>query len=87
MSKYDAFLIPFSKLMEKELHANADKGDRAGWLNMNREDCMLEIYYHASKLQKATRDSDYPAIKEYAADVANMCMMMVDICGELDVKE
>ncbi|UJC34514.1 hypothetical protein HUK78_07870 [Pseudomonas aeruginosa] len=78
--KYDDVLLPFLKLMEHELHANAGKGDRPGWLQMDRKTALLEIYYHLGKLQKATRDNDPAGIVEYAADVANMAMMLVDVC-------
>ncbi|WP_044062300.1 hypothetical protein, partial [Pseudomonas aeruginosa] len=81
--KYDDVLLPFLKSMEHELHANAGKGDRPGWLQMDRKTALLEIYYHLGKLQKATRDNDQAGIVEYAADVANMSMMLVDVCGLL----
>jgi hypothetical protein len=82
--KYEAVLAPFIRLMENELHANAWKGDRPGWLSMSREIGMLEIYYHTAKLQKAVKDNNIPGVREHAADVANMAMMMLDICGGLD---
>lgn len=81
--KYDEVLLPFLKSMEHELHANAGKGDRPGWLQMDRKIALLEIYYHLAKLQKATKDNDAAGIVEYAADVANMSMMLVDVCGLL----
>lgn len=83
MSKYDEVLKPFVKMMEAELHANAGKGDRPGWLSMSANTCLLEIYYHLSKLQKSVKDGNGDGICEYAADVANMSMMLVDICGGL----
>lgn len=83
MSKYDEVLKPFFILMEKELHANSGKGDRPAWLQMSSETCLLEIYYHLAKLQKAIKDGDLEGIREYSADVANMSMMMVDINGLL----
>ncbi len=83
MDKYDEVLLPFLGLMRKELHANAGKGDRPGWLGMTWQTSLLEIYYHLGKLQKATNDNDHAGIREYAADVANMSMMLVDICGLL----
>lgn len=82
--KYGNVLSPFVALMEAELHANAGKGDRAGWMAMTRAELMLEIYYHAAKLQKAAKDSDVPRIREHAADVANMAMMLLDVCGGLE---
>lgn len=85
--KYGDVLRPFLKQMEAELHANVGKGDRPGWLAMSPETAMLEIYYHVAKLQKATKDNDGPHIIEYAADVANMAMMMLDICGGIGLIE
>lgn len=81
--KYDEVLLPFLDLMRAELRANAGKGDRPGWLSISRETCLLEIYYHLAKLQKATIEDSPSGIREHAADVANMSMMLVDICGLL----
>ncbi|USN16385.1 hypothetical protein PLUTO_00690 [Luteibacter phage vB_LflM-Pluto] len=81
--KYADVLTPFVALMERELHANAGKGDRPGWLQMDRKTVLLEIYYHLSKLQKAMKDDNPDGICEHAADVANMSMMAVDVCGLL----
>lgn len=81
--KYGYVLTPFFTMMEKELHANADKGDRPGWLSMTPEIAMLEIYYHVAKLQKAVKSGDSEGVKEYSADVANMAMMMADLYGVL----
>lgn len=86
--KYDDTLLPFVALMRKELHANAGKGDRPGWLSMSSDTALLEIIYHFGKLQASVKRGDEDGIREYSADVANMCMMLVDICGGLDkVKE
>lgn len=81
--KYDDTLLPFLAMMRNELHANAGKGDRPGWLQMSPNECLLEIYYHVSKLQKAIRHADVALIGEHSADVANMAMMMADIVGLL----
>ncbi|KLJ02859.1 hypothetical protein [Luteimonas sp. FCS-9] len=83
LGKYADVLAPFVAMMEAELHANAGKGDRPGWLEMDRETALLEIYYHVAKLQKAARDDDQHRIRENAADVANMAMMLADVCGVL----
>jgi hypothetical protein len=82
--KYDPILLPFVEAMRRELHANSGKGDRSGWLSMTRGDCLLEIYHHLAKLQKAARSDDLGQITEHAADVANMAMMLLDICGGID---
>ena len=81
--KYDDVLKPFFTLMERELHANSGKGDRPGWLAMKPDQALLEVYHHVAKLAKAVRDNDGPGIMEYGADVANMAMMVLDLCGSL----
>lgn len=82
-AKYDVVLKPFLALMSRELHANSSKGDRPGWLQMSRERALLEIYYHVSKLSVAIKNADAAAIAEHSADVANMAMMALDVCGGL----
>lgn len=84
LDKYDEVLLPFLTMMRNELHANAGKGDRPGWLSMTPGECLLEIYYHLGKLQKGVKDGNELLITEYSADVANMAMMLADICGCLD---
>ncbi len=84
-NKYDEFLVPFVSQMKQELEANSGKGDRPGWLSMTPEECLLELYYHLAKAQKAVKDNDAARIKEHCADVANMSMMLADITGVLGV--
>lgn len=84
--KYGDVLGPFVVLMEAELHANARKGDRPGWLTMSREVGLLEIYWHTAKLSAAVKNNDAALIREHCADVANMAMMLLDVCGGLDVQ-
>ena len=81
--KYGAVLAPFLSLMERELHANSAKGDRPGWLAMSSEVALLEIYWHTAKLSAAVKNNDAERIREHAADVANMAMMLLDVCGGL----
>lgn len=82
--KYGDVLAPFLLMMERELHANAGKGDRPGWTSMSKETAALEIYHHAAKLAKAMRDTNVAAIVEHAADVANMAMMALDVCVRIE---
>jgi hypothetical protein len=86
VGKYGHVLRPFVAMMERELQANAGKGDRPGWLGMDRKTALLEIFYHLAKLQKAAKDDDAARIVEHGADVANMAMMLVDVCGQLPVE-
>lgn len=83
--KYDDTLLPFVALMRKELHSNDSKGDRPGWLSMSADTCLLEIIYHFGKLQASVKRGDGDGMSEYGADVANMCMMLLDICGVLSL--
>lgn len=79
--KYDDVLLPFLSLMRKELHANSRKGDRPGWMAMDANALLLEVYWHTAKLSAAVKKNDGPAILEHSADVANMAMMVLDKCG------
>lgn len=81
--KYDDVLLPFLAMMRAELHANAGKGDRPGWLQMDVPTALLELFYHMGKLQKAAKKGDVGGVREYTADVANMAMMLADIHGLL----
>ena len=83
--KYDEVLKPFLALMERELHANTGKGDRPGWLKMSTDKALLEIYYHLAKLQKAVKNNEINLIAEHSADVANMAMMLLDVCGGIEI--
>lgn len=77
--KYDEVLRPFMAMMRRELHANSRKGDRPGWLAMDPNTALLEVYWHVSKLSAAVKNNDALAIIEHAADVANMAMMVLDV--------
>jgi|GEM_PF-3836035 len=81
---YGDVLQPFVHIMADELLANAGKGDRPGWLSCSADALMLEVYYHAAKLQKAVKDGNRDGIREYSADVANLAMMVLDVCGGID---
>lgn len=81
--KYGEVLAPFLLLMDRELHANADKGDRPGWLAMDTNTALFEIYYHMAKLTYAVRKGNRAEAIEFAADVANMSMMLLDTSGLL----
>lgn len=82
---YGDTLRPFLALMVRELKANSHKGDRDGWLGMTAATAFNEITHHHDKLGEALSAMDYPQISEYAADVANCCMMLLDVMGLLSV--
>lgn len=80
---YGDTLRPLLALMVRELKANSHKGDRDGWLGMTAATAFNEITHHHDKLGEALSALDYPQISEYAADVANCCMMLLDVMGLL----
>lgn len=84
MAKYDDVLLPFLAMMRRELEANSSKGDRPGWLAMDPNTAMLEVYWHAAKLSAAVKNRDVQAITEHAADVANMAMMVLDVAVRIE---
>jgi len=67
--------------MRMELLANVRKGNRQVWKAMPPMQLLMEVYYHAGKLQQAIVCEDKQKIREYAADVANMAMMVADAFG------
>lgn len=85
MSKYDEVLRPFNAAMERELHANSHKGDRPAWIQVPAATLMSELLYHHSKLQVALDAGDGDRILEYSADIANISMMIADVCGALSL--
>ena len=80
-------VAPFVESMYEELAANAGKGDQAGWRSMTTRQAWQEISWHTAKLAVAIRDEDEALIRELAADVANGCMMLVDIINQKDTNE
>jgi ribosomal protein L34E len=85
----------FGSVMKAELRANARKGGRggpAGWKQgMSHGERVAELHYHASKLTYAERQyrnrTEYTPgglkVVEFAADVGNCAMMILDGHGLL----
>lgn len=82
-STFDRLIGVFSRLMRKELIANSRKGDRPGWMRQAARNIVSDIYYHTGKLQMAVEKGDIEQVKEYAADVANLALMVVDVQANL----
>jgi len=81
MSKYDEVLRPFLAMMETELHANAAKGDRPGWLSMTAEQCLLEIYYHVRRsLQPARGANNSLAALQHFRSFAHGLFLWIVVC-------
>lgn len=85
--KYYNVLLPFMQLMRKELFANANRGDREGWLGMTANAALEEIEHHRRKLNNAVAYAWHDEVKEHAADVANCSLMLLDVMGLLPVQE
>lgn len=89
----------FAELMKHELDENlSKKGGRVHWIEDKARDHVLQTYYHTGKLQvavKALEDllkndgsraktkAQEEEIREFAADVANHAMMVLDTLGLL----
>lgn len=78
---FGCVLGPFVGFMADELHANAAKGGRENWQTMSIMTALDEVNWHTTKLNAAVQLGDPDLIKEHAADVANMAMMLLDVCG------
>lgn len=79
----------FVAMMIEELRANDGKGNRPGWLTMDRKEAISEVHWHAAKLAVAAKDledgphPDPRYTREFAADVANCALMALDCMGFL----
>lgn len=72
----------FTRAMQRELDANAHKGDWTVWLPTRRRH-FYELDYHAAKLKAAVCDGDPVRVREYAADLANHAMFLCQAEGGL----
>ena len=70
----------FVQRMRAELEANRHKPD---WRYMTLWEARAELKHHQKKLDAAVLAEDAPAIKEYAADVANCAMFVAWAAGVL----
>lgn len=65
----------FLRAMETELRANAHKGEWRDWKPTEPE-ALAELSHHQAKLATAMVHADKKLIREHAADIANICMMI-----------
>ena len=72
----------FARLMEDRLKANDHKG---GWQDMSEFDLFARVEDEVLELDEVLRSIGLPrvCIPPEAADVANFCMMIVDVVGGL----
>lgn len=76
-------LALFAHVMAWELRQNAHKGD---WKDISPGDLVEDLLYHVGKLAVAADELDREAMLEYAADCANIALMVVDVTGALAVE-
>lgn len=77
--KFGNVLGPFLVFMDQELHANAGKGDRSGWLSMSREQALQEINHHLAKLKKAVQNDDIALIVEHSTGCRRLALPSGDL--------
>lgn len=66
----------FAAVMRRELWTNRTKGTKDTWREDRVRDLTSEVFWHAAKLAMAVKHQDPDLIREHAADVANMAMMV-----------
>lgn len=73
----DYEVIEFATAMQKELDANAHKGDLFNWdITNDFPKWLYEFEYHKSKLIAALMAKDENQKKEYCADLANYLLLL-----------
>lgn len=68
-------IMRFAERMQKELNANAHKGDWNTWRNIM--EILNDLEYHKAKLMIALKkDDSHEEVKELIADCANILMFL-----------
>ena len=73
----------FAQAMDRELRANRNKGGPAAWREDGSQRMLTELTYHQGKLANAVQRGNVHEVLEFAADVANLAMMVADAHGAL----
>ena len=93
--KYVPVMTAFYREMIREMDANQHKST---WKGLGVEGALADLHYHVSKLDWAVRhrfdaDGDVDArfkrrdeVREFAADVGNLCAMLLDNAGLLGIE-
>lgn len=71
-------IAAFALDMQRELDANAHKGQPGSWRECSPEWLWNDTMYHAAKMIYAMKHGEADKVSEFAADVANMAMMTRD---------
>lgn len=71
-------IAAFAAEMQRELDANARKGEPGSWKYCEPESLWNDTMYHAAKMIYAMKHGQTDQVREFAADVANMAMMTRD---------
>lgn len=77
-----AKLLSFAVIMQEKLDDNAHKG---GWANETPKQLLKRAKQELRELEAAVNNTyqSEDDIAREAADVANFCMMIADVCGGL----
>lgn len=70
--------LEFAYLMEKELAANAHKGDWNKW-KPTFSGALRELKHHVNKLENSKSTCE---MVEYSSDIANICMKIAEMFAE-----
>lgn len=80
-------LAAFHVRMLEELEANMYKGGATNWRSCSSLGSLLYgVDEHLNKLRRAVSENNWKQIDEYAADTANMLMMLWDL-GRIQTSE
>lgn len=86
-SEYLPMLDAYHFEMVREMQANEHKST---WKGLTPEWALADIHYHVSKLDWAMRHTDergWDEVREFAADVGNLCAMLLDIAGLFTLRQ
>lgn len=79
-------VIAFAHLMQHKLNMNAhrDSSGKRGWKSCSPQFLMDKLYEEVLELTIAIHEGDSAkSIRQEAADVGNIAMMLADVCGAL----
>ena len=80
-------VLAFAKLMEARLDKTRHTGNRNIWFKDSAEDLLARVFEEAGELNDAltAEQRTAQAIALEAADVANLAMMVADVCGGVEL--
>lgn len=77
-------ILKYAVLMQRELKSNEWKNAQEHWTMTDARVHVGQLYYHVGKLHHALLSDEAQDVVEYAADVGNVAMMVLDALALLD---